>query len=146
MHTKKYIRMEKENKLPEPFNTALKRKATIDYTVQCESDGVPDHNYVRSLGYRIVSNSDTTSEAVGLIGITLSGYGNWGTLFPVLSNDDSIKVFIDMYKKGIIQLWRIRDFVDGKNYNYSVGDRWTVFDTDTRKHVECDCPYNFEKQ
>ena len=138
--------MEKENMLPEPFNTALKRKATIDYIVQCESDGVPDHNYVRDLGYKVVSKSDCTYEAAGLEGLTLSGYGNWGSLFPMFSDDESVKAFIDMYKKGIIQLWRIRDYVDGKRYNYSIGDRWTVFDTDTRKYVECNCPYNFEKQ
>ena len=137
--------MEHKNTLPEPFATAFEKGASIDYMVEPKYDKGTDHEYVRKLGYEPKMRADCSCFADGLTCFNLSSYGDWGTFFTEWANDKEKDMFLDMYEKGIIKLWRIREYIGRYSYNYSVGDHWTRY-MDTRETEEmCDCPYNIEK-
>lgn len=69
--------------------------------------GDNDHAYIRQLGYKINFGSDCSYYVNELSGLSLSSYGDWGTLYP-WANDDAKRIFRDMLNKNIIKLWRIR--------------------------------------
>ena len=132
---------ERADTLPEPFATAIKNGGTIDYMVDRVKDGqIPDHKYVYDLGYKPEQKSDLTYEAEGLEGLSLSSYGDWGTLWPCAS-DKAREVFFDMLDKGLISLWRIRQHKDDFEYTYSIGDGWTKYCPRNRDSVVSSSPY-----
>ena len=128
-----------ENILPELFRTAFERGDSIDY----KSNSCPnDHSYIQSLGYKPEMHSDCSFSAKGLKGISLSSYGDWGTAFANWMDAASKKIFLDMYDKKIIELWRITVYKDGASYKYEVGEGWIKYSDEVRKWIRCDSPYD----
>lgn len=130
---------EKNIPLKEPFKSAFLNNASIDYT----AEGGKDHKYVRDLGYEPEMKSDCTFQATGLDGISLSSYGDWGTVFPVFMNDISRSIFLDMVEKGVVEPWRIRGYVDGTEYSYNEG-QWKIRTCDGWVNIEFS-PYEAEQ-
>ena len=120
-----------KNNLPYPFNKALEHGDSIHYKVGDWSTE-KDHNYVVKLGYKPEMVSDCTYFTKGLSGLSLSSYGNWGSIHMCFSDEKSVEVFLDMFEKGIIRLWRISAYfiVDGKaqEFLYVNGTGWTRYD------------------
>lgn len=96
-------REELANALPEPFNF-FALHGSIDY--RCE-DG-RDHAYVKKLGYETHSNPDSSSSCSDIPWFQFSSYG-WGTMFGD-TDDNGRQIFYDMWKAGIITLWRGRTY------------------------------------
>ena len=75
---------------------------------------------------------DCSYYAKGLNGFNLSSYGDWGTFFPSWANEESKKIFFDMYEKGIIKLWRITAYIkangDVLHFTYENGVGWRTYD------------------
>ena len=127
-----------ENNLPEPFRTAFERGDSIDY----KSNGFPnDHAYVRKFGYEPEMGSDCSYSAKGLNGFSLSSYGDWGTAYVDWMDDTSKGIFLDMYDKGIIKLWRITVYKDGSSYDYEEGIGWKGYVKAEHKWIPCESPY-----
>lgn len=120
-----------KNSLPYPYSEALERGNSIDYKVGNWSEE-SDHDYVIKLGYTPEMGSDCCYSANGLNGFNLSSYGDWGTFFPSWADEESRKIFFDMYEKGIIKLWRITAYlnVNGSvwSFSYENGTGWRTYD------------------
>lgn len=84
----------------------LMEYSTIDF----ESKNGADHEYVRTIGYEPEMKSDCSFTAVGLEGMNLSSYGDSGTLYGDWANEETKKVFEDMYFNGIITLYKGRKY------------------------------------
>ena len=129
----------KENSLPYPFNIAFDRGDSIDYHLS----GWPkesDHDYVKDLGYETEMLSDCSYHAKGLNGFSLSSYGDWGTFHTNWASEKEKEMFLDMFEKGIIKLWRIRAYVNGVTTDYD-GNDWSHYDKEIRRWVSCKDPY-----
>lgn len=136
-----------KNNLPYPFNVAFDEGHSIDY--KCA--GGEDHRYVGKLGYESEMASDCTYFARGLNGLSLSSYGDWGTLHGSFSDEKSNQIFLEMYEMGIIKLWRItayiRQFLPHINgwivdsYEYEEGRGWRTYSEAEGKWVECEDPF-----
>ena len=50
-------------------------------------------------------------------------------------------MFLDMFKKGIIKLWRIRTYVNGVMTDYN-GNDWSHYDKEMNEWVGCKDPYS----
>ena len=124
-----------ENSLPYPFNAAFDRGDTIDYNTNGS-----DHDYVRNLGYEPEMLSDCSYQAKGLNGFSLSSYGDWGTFYTKLASEKEKEMFLDMFEKGIIKLWRIRAYVNGVMTNYNENE-WSHYDKEIGGWVGCKDPY-----
>lgn len=124
----------KENSLPYPFNAAFDNGDSIDYHTHGG-----DHDYVIDLGYEPEMLSDCSYHAKGLNGFSLSSYGDWGTFYPDWASEKEKEMFLDMFEKGIIKLWRIRAYVNGVTTDYD-GNDWSHYD---KEHgwVGCEDPY-----
>lgn len=127
-----------ENNLPEPFKTAFDRGDSIDYRTVGNPD---DHAYVKNLGYVPEMHSDCSFSAEGLKGISLSSYGNWGTVFVRRMDETSKEIFLDMYDNEIIKLWRITVYKDGESYKYENGNGWITYIKEIG-WKPCECPYD----
>lgn len=134
----------KTNNLPYPFNKAFERGDNIDYEVGRWSD-TNDHEYVEKLGYHPEMAGDCTYYAKGLSGFSLSSYGDWGSFYPSHAGDNEKEMFLDMFDKDIIRLWRIRAYIkengETNTYDYVEGDGWGTYDKDEGKWVDCEDPY-----
>ena len=89
-------------------------------------------------------NPDCTYSAPGLPGLSLSSYGDWGTIFVDWANDNVKKIFLDMCNEGIIVPWRVRKYVrEGKDVTtYDFDERgWMKHDKQLKKWVETESPY-----
>ena len=125
----------KANNLPFPFNTAFDRGDSIDY--RCAG---ADHDYVRKLGYEPEMNGDCSYSAPELKGFSLSSYGDWGTFYPSWADEKERDMFLDMFEQNIIQLWRIRAYVEHVTHDYADGE-WKKYDKELKTWVNCPCPY-----
>ena len=127
----------KEIELPYPFNRAFKTRSSIDYKSK------KDHAYVEKLGFEPVMHSDCSYSAPGLKGFSLSSYGDWGTFYTDDADDQGREIFLDMYEKGIIKLWRIRIYVTDNGevytYDYEDGHGWNMHNGET--WVKADDPF-----
>ena len=129
----------KENSLPYPFNIAFDRGDSIDY----HRSGWPkesDHDDVKDLGYEPEMLSDCSYHAEGLNGFSLSSYGDWGTFHTNWASEKEKEMFLDMFEKGIIKLWRIRAYLNGVTTDYD-GNDWSHYDKEIRRWVSCKDPY-----
>ena len=126
--------------LSEPFRTAFKEGASIDYKTNPNSD-TSDHEYVESLGYHSKMHSDCTYSAEGIPSFSLSSYGNWGTFYTYKSSDKEKEMFLDMCEKGIITPWRIRTYIGDYAYDYSTDSGWSRHSFKTKTRESCDSPY-----
>ena len=124
----------KENSLPYPFNAAFDNGDSIDYHTHGG-----DHDYVIDLGYEPEILSDCSYHAKGLNGFSLSSYGDWGTFYPDWASEKEKEMFLDMFEKGIIKLWRIRAYVNGVTTDYD-GNDWSHYDKEYG-WVGCEDPY-----
>lgn len=127
--------------LPYPFDYAFEHEHSIDYKCQ---DG-KDHAFVRGFGYESKMNSDCSCSAPGLAGFSLSSYGDWGTFFG-WADGNSRKIFLDMYERGIIKLWRIRAYLNDEKgevqtYDYEEGYGWRTVSKETHKWSQCEDPF-----
>ena len=121
-----------KNNLPYPYSEALKRKNSIGYKVSKRSKE-NDHEYVRKLGYTPEMGGDCSYSAIGLDGLNLSSSGVWGAYYPSFANKESTDVFLDMYERGIIELWDITAYIDDVNgfvnsFSYEKGKGWKKYD------------------
>lgn len=119
--------------MPEPFRTVIQIPSfSIDYKV---SEGANDHAFFKKHGYEATMAQDCTYYIPGLGGISLSSYGNWGTLYDGSKKNESFELFLQMYEKKIIQLWRIRIYVHRNgsviSYDYSTGCGWKMYNGET---------------
>jgi hypothetical protein len=131
----KIMKKMKTNNLPYPFNVAFDRGDSIDY----RTNG-GDHDYVRNLGYEPEMLSDCSYHAKGLNGFSLSSYGDWGTFHTNWAGEKEKEMFLDMFEKGIIKLWRIRAYVNGVMTDYD-GNDWSHYDKEMNGWVSCKDPY-----
>ena len=120
-----------KNNLPYPYNEAFERGNSIDYKVGGWSEE-DDHKYVRKLGYEAEMLSDCSYHAKGLSGFSLSSYGDWGTFYPDWAKEKEKEMFLDMFGKDIIRLWRITAYlkVNGEvqTFSYENGRGWRTND------------------
>ena len=127
------------NNLPYPFNIAFDSDDSIDYRVGNLNKNENDHTYVKQMGYTPEMRLDCAYHAKGLNGFRFSSYGNWGTFYSDWATEKEKEMFLDMYNKNIIELWRIRAYRNNHVYDYSDG-KWVTHDEQTGWH-DCDCPY-----
>ena len=143
MRTKLTNRKMKTNNLPYPYNVAFENGHSIDYKVGGWSD-TNDHEYVEKLGYKVEMGSDCSCFARGLGGLSLSSYGDWGTLHTSFSEEKVKEMFLDMVEKDIIRLWRITAYIkrgeDVVSYSYENGRGWSKYDKDYG-WIDCGDPY-----
>ena len=129
--TTKSMRKKTENSLPYPYNEAFERGNSIDYRVGGWSKE-SDHDYVRKLGYTPEMGGDCTYYAKGLGGFSLSSYGDWGTFYPDWAKEKEKEMFLDMFGKDIIRLWRITAYIkangDVLHFTYENGIGWRTYD------------------
>ena len=117
--------MENLELLNEPFRTAYSNGASIDYKVNRNTIG--DHKYVEKYGYNSEMNGDCSYSALGLHGFSLSSYGNWGTVYTRDLDDVGRDIFFNMIKDSIIELWRIRTYINGDTFDYEEGKGWEAY-------------------
>lgn len=130
------------NMLPYPFDYAFEHGHSIDY--KCYEG--KDHRFVEKLGFISKMNSDCSYSAPGLNGLSLSSYGDWGTLHTQWADATSQKAFLDMYEQGLIKLWRIRAYLPNEKgevqcYDYEEGNGWKTYDKEAEKWSQCEDPF-----
>ena len=123
-----------KNNLPYPFNIAFDRGDSIDYYT---NGG--DHDYVKDLGYEPEMLSDCSYHAKGLNGFSLSSYGE-GVFYPDWAGEKEKEMFLDMFEKRVIKLWRIRAYVNGAMAYYCENE-WSHYDKEMNRWVDCKDPY-----
>lgn len=129
--------------LKSPFKEAFENGDSIDYKLVPGAKKT-DHTFIRELGYESKMHSDCSYSAPGLPGLSLSSYGDWGTIFVDWADDNVKKIFLDMCNEGIITPWRVRKYVrEGKNtVPYDYDERgWTKHSEEFKKWVETESPY-----
>lgn len=129
--------------LESPFKEAFENGDSIDYKL-VEGAKKTDHTFVKELGYESHMNSDCSYSAAGLPGLSLSSYGDWGTIFVDWADDNVKKIFLDMCNGGIITPWRVRTYIrEGKDVTtYDYDERgWTKHDNKLGKWVSTKSPY-----
>lgn len=120
--------------LPEPFNF-FALNGSIDY--RCK--GGRDHDYIRKLGYEAHMGSDCGMRCKDIPWFEFSSYGDWGTMFDD-TTDLGRQIFYDMWRSGIITLWRGRTYtLDGRTIDYEDG-KFTMCD-ENHKWVEINNPF-----
>lgn len=132
-----------EYNLESPFKEAFENGDSIDYKLVKWAKKT-DHTFVKELGYESHMNSDCSYSAAGLPGLSLSSYGDWGTIFVSWADDNVKKIFLDMCNEGIISPWRVRTYVrEGKDVTtYDYDERgWTKYDKQLEKWVSTESPY-----
>ncbi len=134
--------MEKDFRLPEPFNTAFNMGDSIDYRVNPNS-GRTDHNVVRELGYDIKMASDCSFYASELPHFSLSSYGDWGTFYNSRADDSEKELFLRMCREEVIKPWRITAWrnVNGSIERFEYAGYWSVYDKELNSLVEVGSPY-----
>ena len=85
-------------------------------------------------------NSDCSITAVGLKGIDLTSYGDWGSVYPSFMDKTSADIFKQMVDEGVVELWRARISVNRQSFYYENDKGWTTFDETEKKWVSCDEP------
>ena len=129
--------------LESPFKEAFERGDSIDYK-SVPGSRRSDHDVVREMGYEPHMNSDCSYSASGLPGLSLTSYGDWGTIFVDWANKTVKKMFLDMCNEGIIVPWRVRTYIhEGKDViTYDYDERgWTKYDKTISKWVSTTSPY-----
>lgn len=129
--------------LESPFKEAFENGDSIDYKLVPGAKKT-DHTFIKELGYESKMHSDCSYSAPGLPGLSLSSYGDWGTIFVSWTDDNVKKIFLDMCNEGIITPWRVRKYVrEGKNtVPYDYDERgWTKHSEELGKWVETESPY-----
>lgn len=133
-----------EKRLPYPFSVAFDGGAIIYY--KCK--GEKDHKFVEKLGYTPKMDRDCSYHAKGLNGLSLSSYGDWGAFFPKDADGKSTEIFLEMFDKEIIKLWKFDTYVevyvpltnDKLIYNYCYEDEkgWEMYDEGASLWTACD--------
>ena len=129
--------------LESPFKEAFENGDSIDYKL-VKGAKKTDHTFVKELGFESHMNSDCSYSAAGLPGLSLSSYGDWGTIFVDWADDNVKKIFLDMCNEGIIIPWRVSKYVrEGKNtVSYDYDERgWRKHSEELGKWVETESPY-----
>ena len=132
-----------ECNLESPFKEAFESGDSIDYKLVPGAKKT-DHTFIKELGYESKMHSDCSYSAPGLPGLSLSSYGDWGTIFVDWADDNVKKIFLDMCNEGIITPWRVRKYVrEGKNtVPYDFDERgWMKHSEELGKWVETESPY-----
>jgi hypothetical protein len=132
-----------ECNLESPFKEAFENGDSIDYKL-VEGAKKTDHTFVKELGYESKMHSDCSYSALGLPGLSLSSYGDWGTIFVDWADDNVKKIFLDMCNEEIITPWRVRTYIrEGKDVTtYDYDERgWTKHDKQLGKWVSTKSPY-----
>lgn len=132
---------------PEPFKSAaLSLDFNFDYKIK-EGSPYNDHYLLKEWGYKIVTGGDCACYIEGEnCWLNPTSWGDWGSVFlnEKDENTKAIDLFCKMYKTGIIKLWRIRKYIDGKCYDYDDAKKeWQTYDGE--KWVKCDNPLNKTK-
>ena len=125
--------------LPSPFKEAFKRGDSIDYKL-VKGAKKTDHDIVREMGYNVKMYSDCSCGASGLPGISLSSYGDWGTIYVDDASDKVKNLFLKMCEDNIIKPWRIRAYVNHICHDYDERG-WQKYDKDTNSWIKTTSPY-----
>lgn len=138
--------MENINILDEPFKTAFTNGDSIDYKL-VKGATRNDHDIAKAYGYQPEMASDCSFYAKGLIGFSLSSYGDWGTFFTGHANVEGKDIFLMMVREKIIKPWRIyayrKDGFEGTLYHYNdVYKKWTVYNEEKHEWIETESPYD----
>lgn len=124
--------------MPELFRTVIQMPSfSIDYKVP---QGASDHAFFKEHGYESKMATDCTCYVPGLGGISLSSYGDWGTLYNDSKKNESFELFLQMYEQKIIQLWRIRIYIHRNgvvlSYDYSTNHGWKMYNDESWVSVD----------
>lgn len=121
--------------LPKPFSY-FALCGSIDY--KCNRGA--DHAYLKQLGYEAHMKRDCSMQCTDIPWFEFSSYGDWGTMFDD-TTDLGRQIFYDMWKSGIITLWRGRTYTpDGRTIDYEDG-KFTMCD-ENHKWVEINNPFD----
>ena len=138
--------IETKKQIEEPFKTAVERRSdynpNIDYKLNA---GKSDHEWLTRHGFKIDMGSDCAyylkKDGAFFGGLTASSYGDWGSYFCGFDKDDAgLDLLLGMYDDNIIDLWRIRVYINRQCYDYNKDSgKWTtVIDG---KLQECPSPF-----
>lgn len=138
------------NSFPEPFKSATKIKGfDFDYKVEPINGVYPDHEFLEKHGYKLEMAHDCAYYVNGLRHLNASSYGDWGTVYSNIHEGEetfegynkSFCVFCEMYKEGIIKLWRIRFCISSIEYEYDDETKiWRKTAETEPKWVICENP------
>lgn len=129
-------RMELIEQLPQPWCDIMK-VGSIDYK---SKGGV--YSFAKTRGYETKMAADCSCYCENLPWFNFPSYGDWGTCFN-RTTDDGIRLLVDMWKEGIISLWRGRVHKDGYTYDYEDGN-WTTYKDD--HWMKCESPLEDGKE
>lgn len=132
--------------IKEPFRTVLEQRKKYGPSIDYKAKNGEDHVWLKRHGYSTRMGGDCScyvydKEGKMKCGLTASSYGDWGEYFYTFDkNDECYDILMRMYEEGIIELWRIRVYIDGQAYDYNgETDAWTTY-TDEEKWHPCACP------
>lgn len=134
------------NRFPEPFKSVAKLNSfSFDYKL---NHGKDDHDFLKSQGYELFMGQDCSFYVRGLSNLNATSYGDWGTVYSNLFNEEKIQQycrsfyeFCRMYDEGIIKLWRINIYIDSIHYMYNDDTKiWKRYANN--KWEECENPLN----
>lgn len=129
--------------MPEPFKSVIQMdNFSIDYkTRECV-----DHTFLNKRGYDLIFGADCSYYVRGLSGINPSSYGDWGTIRDLGKNTEALGLFLEMYEKGLVELWRIRIYLPNEKgkkqqYEYTDKDGWSTYDINQKKWIKTEQPF-----
>ena len=119
---------------PEPFKTAArKERFSFDYLL---NKGRSDHAWLKEHGYEPIFGSDCSYYVAGLNGLNATSYGDWGSVCNYW-DEESFDAFCQMYKEGIVRLWRITYYKNRQSYSYADGNWKTYYNGEW---IDCESP------
>lgn len=129
----------------EPFKSVVNYpRFSIDYHL---NDGMNDHEWLEDRGYELYMGCDCAYYIIGIYSLLATSYGDWGSCYVNEDTlDEGFELFLQMYKDGVVKLWRIHIFLDdkqGEPQHYSYNDEygvWETYDNKFSKWIECDNP------
>ena len=124
------------SEIKEPFLTVLQPGGVVD----SKDKGTNTHKFVKKFGYEAKMNLDCSITGDGLIGINLTSYGDWGSVYPSFMDKTSADIFKQMVAEDVVELWRAQIHVKCDTFYYEDGKGWTTYDETEKKWVSCDEP------
>lgn len=129
----------------EPFKSVVNYpRFSIDYHL---NDGMDDHEWLKDRGYELYMGGDCAYYIKGIFSLLATSYGDWGSCYVDEDTlDKGFELFLQMYKDGVVKLWRIHIYLDdkqGKPQSYYYNDEygvWETYDNKFSEWIECDNP------
>ena len=132
--------------IKEPFRTVLEQRKKYEPSIDFKVKDGADHLWLKRHGYSMNMGGDCSyyeydKEGNLKSGLNASSYGDWGEYHCTFDkNDECYGILMQMFEEDIIELWRIRVYIDHQVYDYdSETDVWMTY-TDEEKWHPCVCP------